>query len=242
VLSELCWFDKIFLVLIQGAEGTMKRLVRILSGLSMLVGGIALAPTAAMADCATVAGNLVANCGFEDGVYASSPSTIDGNINSSVPKQWTPNDAFDAGYFYEGPVMVPHSGTYALQIANDDGNPVPALSQQISDTSGQTYKETFWLSYGGYGTTDTLPFFDAQINGANKLTFNYQTPSTYTAYSFDFVGSGTDVLTFRGNTTPSYWYLDDVSVVAVPEPSAAWMLMFGLGGLGALAHRRLRMA
>jgi len=207
-----------------------------LTGMSLLAGGIALAPTTAVADvCGTVAGNLVTNCGFEGG-YSASGSDYE------VPTGWTASGGYTAGLFYEGPTTgIANSGSYSLQLANDDGDPAPELSQTIGDTSGQTYKETFYLAYGGAGTTDPLPFFDAQIDGSNKLTFNYLTPGTFNAYSFTFVGTGSDTLSFLGNTTPSYWYLDDVSVVAVPEPSAAWMLLLGLGGLGTLARKRLRL-
>jgi PEP-CTERM motif len=213
-----------------------KSLTRILRLVSIVAAGVAAVPTAAMAIpsvCDAIAGNLLANCGFEGGISSSGGGY-------EVPNGWTPSGGYEAGDFYQGPVTGDvHSGTYALQMANDVGEPIPALSQTIADTSGTTYKETFWLSYGGYGTGDTTGFFDAQLNGTNKLTFDYQTPSTYTAYSFDFVGTGSDTLTFTGNTNPSYWYLDDVSVVAVavPEPSAVWMLLLGVGGLGVFMRK-----
>lgn len=209
----------------------MKKLfVRASSWIFMVAAGIALAPAAAMAIPDICAGNLVTNCGFEGGVYSS---TLDGQTNTEVPNGWTPNAAFDSGLFYQGAQMgTVHSGAYALQIANDDGQAVPALSQTISDTVGQAYKETFYLSYGGAGVGDTAAFFDAQLNTATKLSFDDTTPGNFAAYSFNFTGTGTDTLTFTGNTTPSYWYLDDVSVTAVPEPPTTWLLLAGIGALG----------
>src|SRR3974390_2819504 len=83
--------------------------------------------------CDAIAGNLVANCGFEGTV-----TTVGG---STVPAGWTPNSNYTSFAFNQvaTSLSVVNSGIKALQIGNDDGQPIPSLSQTFSDTSGQKY-------------------------------------------------------------------------------------------------------
>jgi hypothetical protein len=178
-------------------------------------------------DCTTVVGNLVANCGFENGV---SSSTIGGNTNNSVPVSWTA----DAGYDLEpsfnhttaGPV---DNGSFALSIGNDDGQPVPSLSQTLTDVLGATYSGSLYVYYGGAGTSDPNPFFQVLIDGVALVNLNNTAPASYQLSTFSFTGTGSDTLTIQGNTSPSEWYVDDVSVTglapsATPEPRTAFPL------------------
>jgi hypothetical protein len=192
--------------------------------------------------CDGVSGNIVQNCGFEGGV---SSSTIDGDTNNSVPDLWTANAGYDLepGFNHlQAPAPV-NSGNDALSIGNDDGQPVPALSQVLTDTSGTTYNGSLYVDYGGAGTGDTLPFFDVQINGTNEVALDNTAPGGgFTQYTFSFVGTGSDTLTLTGNTSPVEWYVDDVvitagSTSAVPEPRLP-LLLAGLFGAFLLARHR----
>ena len=58
---------------------------------------------------------------------------------------------------------------------------------------------------------------------------------------------GSDTLTIQGNTNPSEWFVDDVSVLsgapsAVPLPATLPLFATGLAGLGLLGWRRKRKA
>jgi hypothetical protein len=211
---------------------------------ALLIGCIGAVPGSARAAtsiCDAVAGNLVTNCGFEGGFGSS---TIGGNTNNSVPNGWTPSAGYDLepGFNHSS---TPNSGTFGLSIGNDDGQPIPTLSQTLTDVSGQMYSGEMYVLYGGAGTTDPNPFFDLFIDGISVVSLDNTAPGTYTEYSFSFTGSGSDVLTFGGNTSPSEWLVDDISVTAspvsaTPLPAALPLFAGGLGMVGFLARRKKR--
>jgi hypothetical protein len=186
--------------------------------------------------CSTVPDNLVANCGFENGVYSS---TIDGNTNGSVPNSWLPNAAYDLEPSFNHLTTYNNSGTYGLSIGNYDSEPVPSLSQTLTDFAGANYSGSLYVSYG-YG--DSNAYFDVLINGAPVLALDGGTPPAFNQYTFSFVGTGSDVLTLEGNTNPAEWYADDVVVAgqaAVPEPSSIPFLVTMVGLCATALRKRL---
>jgi hypothetical protein len=197
--------------------------------------------------CSSVPGNIVANCGFENGVYSS---TIAGNTNGSVPNSWTANAGYDLepSFNHTGTAQLAsvdytpvNSGTFALSIGNFDFEAVPALSQTLVDLSGAVYSGNIFVSYGGAGAADAGAYFQVLINGTPVLSLNDTAPGTYTEYGFNFVGTGSDVLTLQGNTNPSEWYADDVSAAtaATPEP-ASILLLATIAGLCAASFLKRR--
>lgn len=193
--------------------------------------------------CDAVTGNIVANCGFEGGTYSSD---IGGNTNSSVPNLWTPSAGFDLEPGFNHTTTLAYSGTYGLSIGNYDGQPIPSLSQTLTDIVGATYSGSLYVDYGGAGTSDTSVFFDTLIDDTPVVTLDNTAPGPYTQYTFSFVGTGSDVLTIEGNTSPSEWYVDDIVVTesagpvvpgAAPEP-ASFFLLAGAAGAFCLVLRR----
>ena len=81
------------------------------------------------------ADNILLNGGFEDGVYTSTLGA--GLTNTSVPNNWIPNQGYDSESGFNrvntAPFIPVHSGTFALQIGNEDSQDLPSLSQTFSD-------------------------------------------------------------------------------------------------------------
>jgi hypothetical protein len=208
-----------------------------------LVSGMSFLPAVASASasiCDSVVGNLIVNCGFEAG---QTSSTLGGFTNAAAPPDWTLNTAFDEYNGFNQVVTNPvNSGTYALKIGDDDDQVAPTISQTITDSKGKTYSGTFYLSYGGSG--DGAAFFDAEVNGTVAKSVTSLASFPFTKETFTFVGTGSDTLTFTGNTNPNEWYLDDISVVAaaVPEPASTWLMLFGAGAMGLAMLRRSKNA
>ena len=212
--------------------------------ISVLVG--AQSVLASPSICDTTPGNLVANCGFEGGVYSS---TIGGSTNTSVPNGWTPNAGYDLRPDFNKVITGPvNSGAFALSIGNFDFEPAPALSQTIVDVPGALYSGSLFVDYGGFGAGDAGAFFDVQINGATVLALNDTAPGAalgFFAYTYSFTGTGSDVLTLTGNTNPSEWFVDDNVILGapptgVPEPSSMTLFTLGLIALGGVVGLRRR--
>jgi hypothetical protein len=184
------------------------------------------------------AANVILNGGFEGGVQTV---TMGGFTNTSVPNNWVPNLGFleqpQFNHVTSNPV---NSGMFALSIGNLDNQPVPSLSQTFADVTGTTYTVSLFLAYQGSG--DPGAFFTASAGG-QSITQTSLVIFPYMPLSFMFTGSGSDTLVLEGNTNPSEWFVDDVSVTGaavggVPEPSTWAMMLIGFAGLGFVAYRR----
>jgi hypothetical protein len=170
-----------------------------------------------VAACATATGrasaDLVLNGGFETGDFTSWTQT--GNTGFT-----------NVGGTFSG--VPPHGGSSQAHFGAV--NSLGGIDQTLATTTGATYTLSFFLyNFGGMGTEYTVSF------GGTTLVDVVDAPSFgYTLFTYQVTAaSNADVLSFSFQQNPSYFLLDDISVVgraSTPEPGS--MLLMGIGGAG----------
>lgn len=173
--------------------------------------------------CATVPGNLVANCNFEGGTYTSTIPFIPNPPNSDpgVPNSWSADPGFIEGYIVAGTDTVvtnPITETDYLSIGTGPSfPPLATLSQTLADVSGVTYDGSI-SGVGGGGDG-----FNVLVDGS-AVSLN-------SAGLFSFIGTGSDKLSLAATGGP--FDVDDVVVApagesAVPEPRETFLIPIAL--------------
>lgn len=144
------------------------------------------------------AANLITNGGFETGNFTG--WTNDGSQSVGITSPALSNNGTNVAYF--GKV-----GSLGF------------ISQTVATTAGQNYQ----LSYQLYSDGQTPNEFQVQINNTNVFDQLNIPINSFTTYSFNFAGTGSDTIKFGGRNDPAYLQLDNVAVNAiaatsVPEP------------------------
>ena len=169
--------------------------------------------------CDGIAGNLVANCGFETGTFSS----------------WTQSGNTD----FTGTNGNVHSGNFGAEFGPQ--LTLGFITQNLSTTVGGTYDLAFWLQNDS-GTP--VNHFEAAWNGVIIFALDDSPAFSYTLFTFPVTAtSASTPLQFGFRHDPAFWDFDDVSVVAaaaaaVPGPSSLLLIGSGLAGFAIWWRRR----
>ncbi|MGA7413426.1 MAG: PEP-CTERM sorting domain-containing protein [Bryobacteraceae bacterium] len=172
-------------------------------------------PTFALANI-----ELVTNGGFETGDFTG--WTLVGNTGFTTIE---PSDVASP--------MLTGGGSYVAAFGNVGS--LGGISQTLATVPGQDYTLSFWLfNQGGIPNSYQVDWAGNTVDVQTDLgAFGW------THFSYSVLGTGTDstTLTFQFQNDPSYYLLDNVSVMA-PEPGVYAVLALGLAGLIIAVRRR----
>jgi len=213
--------------------------IRTMSGLLCAAFLLLLSPREGRAStsiCDSIANNLVSSCGFESGTaWSVSGNDVPGGLNNLFGVEGV--DPFDG--------IAPHSGNYQAFVADLVDN-ATTFSQTITTIPGGQYTVSLFLAQdtAAAGTCNVVPCaneFDVTLDGITVFDYTDVPVEGYTEYigTVD-VSDASSVLNITLGNDLGEFLLDDVSVVATPEPSSL-MLVLGVVILGC-AFRLVRRA
>jgi hypothetical protein len=194
---------------------------------------VSLPQSRAASVCDGISGNLVNNCGFETGDFTA--WTLTGN---DVPGEL--NNLY--GVEGQDPVdgINPHSGNFQAFFADLTTN-ATTLSQTVATLASGEYTVSWYLAQDTPATTEYGNAFSATLDGITLASLTDVPVDAYTEYSDTVVVTDANAaLALTLGNDLGEFLLDDVSVVATPEPSA-WKLALGGALLGFVMFHRKRL-
>lgn len=177
--------------------------------------------------------NIILDPGFESGIPGSYTGAMgDGWVVTAGTGAICNNSGAGCGS-----AGVAHTGTQMAFL--DWSDTFDTMTQTLTTVIGQTYT----ISYFVAGTQPNflgVTFGGSTLFNGTAPTNGVVSPSDYVQYTFNSTATSTStVLAFSGQrTVGGEILLDDVSVAAIPEPSA--LALTGLGLAAMVLRRALR--
>jgi hypothetical protein len=135
---------------------------------------------------------------------------------------WIPHEGLTGGLLLGG---ITHTGIYSAEFSATRGAR-DSLEQVLTTVPGATYEISFWLTNPFDGVEDND--ISGTWGGTPFFSFVNYPMTPWTEYTF--VGQATasqTSLIFTGRDQPAGLYVDDVSVIPIPEPSSLLLLVLG---------------
>jgi flagellin len=177
--------------------------------------------------------NLITNGGFELGTPAGvGLANLAGWTNTGGLDNFLDNCTYGT--------LCPHSGSYDAMFGSVGYH--TSLSQSVNTTAGSSYVISFWLANddGADPQKGSFTSINVSFGGTTLIAATNQAQYGWTFEQFVVTATGSSsLLAFDIRQDPTYYYLDDVSVVQTPEPASIGLLFSGLG-LGAGVLRKFR--
>jgi hypothetical protein len=184
----------------------------------------------ALTVCTASHAALVTNGGFETGDFSGWDLT--GKVNIGFYETVCAN-----GSSFGGTTCTASSGNYAAALGPN--GPSVDLSQNVATTPGAEYVLKFYLRNENLDQTPDN-FFNVNFGGTNVFSSTNSSTFGLTAFTInDLVAtSATTSLDFIVQNVPGGFFLDDVSLSAVPEPASVLLVAGALGAIGLIRRKR----